>query len=470
MLKNHSLMSSPRRKFPLSCFTAYDIRGELGRTIDPNICMRIGRAFAVIMQAKRVVVGRDIRRSSPELLNAVVFGLMAEGVEVIDIGLAGTEEMYFATSFYNADGGIEVTASHNPINYNGMKLVGPGSRPLDTVSELHRIRDLAEMDDFDQPAVSGVRRNVRDEAKRAFVGKVLSFVDAGRIRPLKVVVNCGNGAAGPTFDQIAEALEAKGAPLEFIRVHHQPDPRFPNGIPNPLLPENQPVTGNRVIAEGADLGIAFDGDFDRCFFFDESGRFIPGEYMVGLLAAVFLDKEPGAKIVHDPRVVWNTRDVVAARGGTAIQSRTGHAFVKQAMRDNKAVYGGEMSAHHYFRDFCYCDSGMIPWLLVCELLGRRAEPLGQIVAGYAQAYPSSGEINFRVASPATAIAEVVKTFEAEALHKDETDGVSLEMPDWRFNLRASNTEPVLRLNVESRADPNLISQKVSIIQSVIGNL
>ena len=266
-----------------------------------------------------------------------------------------------------------MTASHNPINYNGMKIVKSGSRPLNDAEDFQAIKRLAESQAWTQGNTRGVARDITGAARHAYVTRVVSFCDIKKLKPLKIVVNSGNGAAGPTFDAIAGHLSALGAPLEFIRVHHDPDHTFPNGIPNPLLPENHAATADVVRRTGADFGVAFDGDFDRCFFFDGAGHFVPGEYVVGLLAAIFMEKEPSAKIVHDPRVIWNTKDVVARGGCLAIQSKTGHAFIKQAMREHAAAYGGEMSAHHHFRDFAYCDSGMIPWLLVAQLISTSGE-------------------------------------------------------------------------------------------------
>ncbi|AWD22543.1 phosphomannomutase [Fuscovulum blasticum] len=453
----------------LTCFKAYDVRGRLGDNLDAGIARRIGRGFARALTARRVVLGRDIRASSEELAAAVSGALIDEGVEVLDLGLCGTEEMYHAVTFFGADGGIEVTASHNPMDYNGMKMVRAGSAPLDSGTGLAAIRALAEADEFGPARAGGRRVDVAATARAAYVETVLKFVDVAALRPLKIVVNAGNGAAGPTFDAIAAALSARGAPLQILRMHHEPDGSFPNGIPNPLLPENQPVTAEAVRAAGADLGIAWDGDFDRCFFFDAEGRFIDGEYIVGLLAAAFLAREPGARIIHDPRVIWNTRDVVAQAGGTAIQSRTGHAFLKAALRDHDAVYGGEMSAHHYFRDFVCCDSGMIPWLLVIELMGRSGQSLASLVAARQTAFPSSGEINFVVADPSAVRARVDAAYAAGACGRDETDGLSLDMGAWRFNLRSSNTEPLLRLNVETRADRVLLDRKVNELCALIRN-
>ncbi len=450
----------------LTCFKAYDIRGRLGPELDEGIARRVGRAFAETLGARRVVLGRDIRASSLTLAAAVAEGLVQAGAEVLDLGLSGTEEMYFATGHLGADGGICVTASHNPMDYNGMKMVQAGSAPLDPATTMPAIRSLAETQAF-APARAGGRVTDASATRAAYVDRVLSFVDTSALRPLHILVNCGNGAAGPTFDAIAAALQAKGAPLRFTRMHHQPDGTFPNGIPNPLLPENQPATAEATITAKADMAVAFDGDFDRCFFFDHEGRFVPGEYVVGLLAEVFCAKEPGAAIVHDPRVILATQAAVARAGGRAIMARTGHAFLKQALRDTGAVYGGEMSAHHYFRDFFACDSGMIPWLLVAELMGRSGQSLAALLADRRAAFPSSGEINFRVPDVKAAIAKVESLYAPRAETRDDTDGLSLDFGTWRMNLRGSNTEPLLRLNVESRARPDLVDQAVSEVSALL---
>jgi len=451
---------------PLTCFKAYDIRGRLGPELNEMIAERIGRAFAHVLGARRVVLGRDARATSKALGDAVARGLVAMGAEVLDLGLCGTEEVYFATTHLDADGGICVTASHNPMDYNGMKMVLRGSAPLSFDNGMGEIKALAETGEFGPDRPGGALRDVSD-TRAAYVAKVLSFVDIAALKPLKIMVNAGNGAAGPSFDAIATALTAKGAPLTFVRMHHAPDSTFPNGIPNPLLPENQPVTADAVVAHGADMGVAWDGDFDRCFFFDHEGRFIPGEYVVGLLADAFLAKFPGETIVHDPRVIWNTQAVVARAGGTAVQTRTGHAHLKQALRDTGAVYGGEMSAHHYFRDFMSCDSGMIPWLLVAELIGRRDTSLQALVAEARAAFPSSGEVNFRVADVPAMVARIDAVYGPHAKARDEMDGIGLSFGDWRFNLRASNTEPLLRLNVEARGDAGLVAEKLSEIRALI---
>ncbi|MFN3277399.1 MAG: phosphomannomutase [Paracoccus hibiscisoli] len=450
-------MNTPLGRREITCFKAYDVRGELGKNLDADVAYRIGRAFAQARGAKRVVVGRDSRASSPELAAALIEGLTDGGADVLNLGLAGTEEVYFHTGNQGTDGGIEVTASHNPINYNGMKIVGHGSAPLDPATELPPIVDLATSGDF-APATKG---KVTDfsHSRAEYASRMADFVDVAALRPMKIVVNAGNGTAGPTFDAIAEELKRRGAPLTFVRMHHDVDSSFPNGIPNPLLDENQPPTVAKMVEEKADLGVAWDGDFDRCFFFDENGRFIPGEYIVGLLGAAFLEKSPGEKIVHDPRVIMNTRAMIQEAGGEAVVSKTGHAFIKRKMRDVSAIYGGEMSAHHYFRDFYYCDSGMIPWLLMIELLSRKGMTLAEMLEERMRLYPSSGETNYTIADPDAAIARLIATYEPQADSRDDLDGVSLNFGKWRFNLRKSNTEPVVRLNVESDGDAALVADK-----------
>jgi len=452
----------------LTCFKAYDIRGEIGVNIDEGIAYRIGRAVAQHFGAKSVVIGFDARETSPAFAEAAARGAMDAGADVLDIGMAGTEEMYWAVTEFGACCGIEVTASHNPINYNGMKIVKSASQPLDDAADFQVIKALAGSQEWLSVAEVGKELDRSAEARKAYVDRVLGFVDLKALRPLKIVVNSGNGAAGPTFDALAKRLMDLGAPLEFIRVHHAPDATFPNGIPNPLLSENHSATADVVKAEKADFGVAFDGDFDRCFFFDETGQFVPGEYVVGLLASIFLEKDAGAKIVHDPRVIWNTQDIVAHKGGIAVQSKTGHAFIKQAMRTHEAVYGGEMSAHHYFRDFAYCDSGMIPWVLITELVSRSGLSLGEWVKDRFAAFPSSDEMNFKVDDAGKAIESVLAAYRADALSIDETDGVSLAFDDWRFNLRRSNTEPLVRLNVEGRGNVDALEAHVSAIAELLG--
>ncbi|QGY32298.1 phosphomannomutase CpsG [Pantoea cypripedii] len=454
----------------LTCFKAYDIRGKLGEELNEDIAYRIGRAYGEYLKPKKMVVGGDVRLTSEGLKLALAKGLQDAGTDVIDIGLSGTEEIYFATSYLNVDGGIEVTASHNPLDYNGMKLVREGSRPISGDTGLRDIQRLAEGNDFPpvDPEKTGSYTTI--SVLDAYVDKLFSYINLDNFtKPMKLVLNSGNGAAGHVVDAIEARFKQAGIAIEFIKVHHQPDGNFPNGIPNPLLPECRQDTTDAVVASRADMGIAFDGDFDRCFLFDSEGNFIEGYYIVGLLAEAFLEKDPGARIIHDPRLSWNTIDVVSRAGGVPVMSKTGHAFIKERMRQEDAVYGGEMSAHHYFRDFAYCDSGMIPWLLVAELLQVKGQSLRQLVNDRMEAYPASGEINSVLEQPQQAIERVLQHYEESALTLDRTDGISLEFSEWRFNLRSSNTEPVVRLNVESRADVALMQQHTENILAILRN-
>jgi len=436
----------------ITCFKAYDIRGRVPDELNADIAYRVANAMAEFLDAKRVVLGRDIRRSSAELADAVAAGLMDAGVEVLDIGLGGTEMVYFATGHLGADGGIMVTASHNPADYNGLKLVREESRPISGDTGLVDIRALAERPARRLAAKKGQRIEIDIEAD--YVARLLRFIDTGKLAPLKIVVNAGNGGAGMIVDALAPAL-----PFEFVKIHHEADGNFPHGVPNPMLEENRAPTIAAIRESGADFGIAWDGDFDRCFFFDENGRFIEGYYIVGLLAASMLVNHPGAAIIYDPRLTWNTLETVSKHGGRAVQSKSGHSFIKEVMRREDAIYGGEMSAHHYFRDFYYCDSGMLPWLLVAQIVSQTGKPLSALVDDGMAAYPSSGEINREVPDTQAAIALVRERYRDKALAVDATDGISMEFDNWRFNLRASNTEPVIRLNVESRADAALLQEK-----------
>jgi phosphomannomutase len=442
----------------LSCFKAYDIRGKLGTEINEDLAYRIGRAYARFIQPGTVVVGGDVRLTSEALKLAVARGLQDEGVDVIDIGMCGTEEIYFATSHLGVGGGIVVTASHNPIDYNGMKLVREGSKPISGDTGLKEIERLAEENGFGPVADKrGVLR--KQNTLKAYVEHLLGYIDLTAITPKRLVVNAGNGAAGHVIDEIERVFKSRKVPIKFIKKFHEPDGTFPNGIPNPILEDMRGDTRDTVIAEQGDFGIAWDGDFDRCFLFDETGDFIEGYYIVGLLAEAFLAKHPGSRIIHDPRLVWNTQAVCEKGGGTAVMSKTGHAFIKERMRLEDAIYGGEMSAHHYFRDFFYCDSGMIPWLLVLELVCRRQQPLSQLVKDMMAAWPSSGEINNRLRDPKGTLDRIEAHYKADAVLVDYTDGLSMNFADWRFNLRSSNTEPVVRLNVESRGDAALMRAK-----------
>ncbi|MBK7518589.1 MAG: phosphomannomutase [Gammaproteobacteria bacterium] len=436
----------------LKCFKAYDVRGRIPDELNPEIAYRIGRAYVEVVAPRTVVVGHDIRLSSAQICAALVEGLRDAGVDVLDIGQCGTEEIYFATFDQGVDGGIVVTASHNPKDYNGMKFVREGSRPISSDSGLLDIQRLAEQNRFGAAAKRGGLRRI--ESRGRYVQHLLGYVDRAALAPLRIVVNAGNGGAGEVID----ALEAH-LPFEFIKVHHNPDGNFPHGVPNPLLEENRAPTSDAVTAHGAHLGVAWDGDFDRCFLFDETGQFVEGYYIVGLLAEAFLLKHPGERIVHDPRLTWNTVDIVSALGGTPVQTKTGHAFIKERMRSENAIYGGEMSAHHYFRDFAYCDSGMIPWLLVAGLMSVSGKSLSALIAERIARFPCSGEINSRVSDPRALLARIEEQYRPAALLVDHTDGLSMEFPDWRFNVRMSNTEPVVRLNVETRGDAALMATR-----------
>lgn len=446
----------------LTCFKAYDIRGKLGEELNEDIAYRIGRAYGEFLKPKTIVVGGDVRLTSESLKLALADGLMDAGTDVLDIGLSGTEEIYFATFHLGVDGGIEVTASHNPMDYNGMKLVRENAKPISGDTGLRDVQRLAEANNF-----APVEQEKRGSYKQIsildeYVDHLMGYIDFTNFaRPMKLVVNSGNGAAGHVIDAIEKRFAAANTPVTFIKVHHQPDGTFPNGIPNPLLPECRQDTSDAVKQHNADLGIAFDGDFDRCFLFDGEGQFIEGYYIVGLLAEAFLQKEPGAKIIHDPRLTWNTIDIVTKAGGIPVMSKTGHAFIKERMRKEDAIYGGEMSAHHYFRDFAYCDSGMIPWLLVSEMLCVKELSLTDLVKQRMQAFPASGEINNTLNNAKEAIEKIRKAYESEVSSTDFTDGVSIEFDDWRFNLRSSNTEPVVRLNVESKNNTKLMNDKTS---------
>ena len=445
----------------LNCFKAYDVRGRLPDDLNPQIARRIGSAYAAVVKPATVVIGYDVRLSSSELATALAEGLMDAGVEVLDIGLCGTELIYFATSHLGVDGGIMVTASHNPPDWNGMKFVREDSKPISGDTGLKDIEALAERGEFEPAAERGGRRSV--DVHEAYVEHLLGYVALDRLKPMKLVVNAGNGGAGRVIDRLEKRL-----PFEFVKLQHEPDGTFPNGVPNPLLPEHRAVTAEAVVASGADFGVAWDGDYDRCFLFDESGRFIEGYYIVGLLAEAFLLKHPGSKIVHDPRLTWNTIDIVEQGGGVPVMSKTGHAFIKERMRREDAVYGGEMSAHHYFRDFAYCDSGMIPWLLVAELVSRAGRPLSALVEERMAAFPASGEINRQLDDPPAVLAAIEARYAADAVAVDHTDGLSMEFPEWRFNLRASNTEPLVRLNVESRGDEALMRAKTEALLAEMG--
>lgn len=443
----------------LRCFTAYDVRGKIPEDFDPAIAARIALAFADHFAIGKMVIGYDIRLSSPDIARAITRGLLNRGVDVIDIGLCGTEEVYhavFGAHEPGVEGGIMITASHNPAEYNGLKIVQRGARPVSGDNGLVEIANKASdpvwyqsVGQYMAPRQGNYTNNTN---KSLYINHLLGMVDPSSLRPLRLVVNSGNGCAGAIIDLLAQHL-----PFEFIRLNHEPDGRFPNGVPNPLLPDKREVTAAAVREHRADLGIAWDGDFDRCFLYDENGRFIEGYYIVGLLAEAILRQHQGGTILHDPRLTWNTREIVQKAGGVPIMSKTGHAFIKEKMRETDAVYGGEMSAHHYFRNFGYCDSGMLPWLLVCQLLTSSGQTLSSLCNAMMEAYPVSGEINSTVADTQAVLARIEQHY-ADGV-KDYTDGISVEFPEYRFNIRQSNTEPVVRLNVETRGNPQLLAQK-----------
>jgi len=445
----------------LKCFKAYDIRGRIPDELNEDIAYRTGRAFASFIQAKNVVVGHDIRLSSPSICDALVKGLLDSGVNVHHIGECGTEEIYFATDHFNMDGGIVVTASHNPKDYNGMKLVRKDARPISGDTGLRQIENLVELNQFAEITQRGSQSTL--DHRSAYIDCLLSYVDLDALSPLKIVVNAGNGGAGAVIDELEGKL-----PFKFIKVHHDADGHFPNGVPNPLLIENRSPTIEAIALHQADMGIAWDGDFDRCFFFDASGRFIEGYYIVGLLAKAFLERDGSAKIVHDPRLTWNTIEIVESLGGEAILCKTGHAFIKERMREEDAVYGGEMSAHHYFRDFSYCDSGMVPWLLVAGLMSAQKKNLAELVDERMLKFPASGEINRRIENAPDILLKIEQHYLETSESVDHTDGLSMSFNEWRFNVRASNTEPVVRLNVESRANSHLMQEKTEELLSLMG--
>ena len=444
----------------ITCFKSYDVRGRVPDQLNDDIARRIGRAYADVVKPRQVVVGHDIRLTSEAIKAAVTEGLLEQGVDVYDIGLCGTEEIYFATSHAGMDGGIAITASHNPKDYNGMKFVREESRPISGDTGLFDIKKLAEQDQFTPAAERGQWYPLN--TSEAYVQHLLSYVDTASLKPLKIVVDAGNGGAGRVVDLLEQHL-----PFEFIKLHHNADGNFPNGVPNPLLPENRVAATAAVRDHGADLGLGWDGDFDRCFFYDEDGNFIEGYYVVGLLAEAFLKQQGPARIVHDPRLTWNTVDIVQSLGGEAVQSKTGHAFIKERMRLENAVYGGEMSAHHYFRDFAYCDSGMIPWLLVAGLISSSGQPLSKLVAERMAAYPCSGEINRTIENPVAVLTKIEAVYRDQAESVEHVDGLSMSMGEWRFNVRMSNTEPLVRLNVESRGDQALMKEKTTELLALI---
>lgn len=444
-------------------FKAYDIRGLYPEEVNEELAYRVGKVFCALFGAESVVVGRDIRLTGPGLVKALCDGLQDGGANVIDIGLCGTEMIYFATAYLNADGGIMVTASHNPAAYNGLKLVRREARPVGVDSGLKEIEEMVKRDSFPHHLMAGKARGIlaKQDVMKPYVEHILKYIDPAKLKPVKIVVNPGNGGAGTVLDELEKCL-----PFQFVKINYEPDGTFPNGVPNPMLEESRKATADAVLENQADFGIAWDGDFDRCFFCDEKGKFVEGYYLVGLLAENFLHKYPGCKIMYDPRLVWNTEAIVKSHGGTPIRSKSGHAFMKQCMRENDVIYGGEMSSHHYFRDFTFCDSGMITALIVSEMLCSCGKTLSELIGAMEAAFPCSGEINRKVADSKAVLEKLEKKYKDGKT--DKLDGISIEFPDWRFNLRASNTEPVIRLNVETRGDRNLLQEKTQELLQEIG--
>jgi phosphomannomutase len=443
----------------LNSFKAYDVRGKVPSELNTEIARKIGIGFAKYLKTFKVVVGRDIRKSSEELSSALIEGLTSSGVDVVNIGLCGTEMVYFATPYFNADGGIMITASHNPPEYNGMKFVKKNSVPVGYDSGLNVIEKMIVENDLEVEA-KGKGKVENADVMHAFIDNLRKFYSPDKIKPLKVVVNAGNGCAGLAINSIESKL-----PITMIKIFNEPDSDFPNGVPNPLLPENRRPTFEAVINSKADLGVAWDGDYDRCFFFDEKGNFIEGYYIVGLLAKSILKTNPNEKIIHDPRLIWNTLKIVSQSGGTAVQSKSGHAYIKEKMREVNSIYGGEMSAHHYFRENAYSDSGMIPFLLIIQLMSEENKKLSELVEEMISEFPCSGEINSTINDPAGKIKEIEKIY-ADGI-KDLTDGLSVEFKDWRFNIRMSNTEPIVRLNVESKGNVRLMEEKTKELLDII---
>lgn len=443
----------------IACFKAYDIRGKVPSELNTDLAYKVGRAYASLLKCKKVIIGRDVRESSEPIAKALAEGLTDAGSDVVDLELCGTEMIYFATPFLNADGGIMITASHNPPEYNGLKFVKAGSVPMGYASGLNKVEEMITSDNL--PPKADVKGKVTTlDVMDKFIENLKQFYDASKIKPFKVVVNAGNGCVGPALDKLEKIL-----PIEMIKVFHEPDSSFPNGVPNPLLPENRQPTIDAINKNKADLGVAWDGDYDRCFFFDENGEFIEGYYIVGLLAKSILKTNPGEKIVHDPRLTWNTIDIVAKAGGEAVVSQSGHAFIKEKMREVNSIYGGEMSAHHYFRDNAYSDSGLIPFLLILQLMADENKTLSQLCDEMINSYPCSGEINSVVSNPLEKI-EMIKNKYSDG-KQDFLDGISVDYDNWRFNVRMSNTEPLLRLNVESKSDHNLMKEKTSELLDLI---
>ena len=440
-------------------FKAYDVRGIYPTELDEDGAYAIGRAYVEQFEPRRIAVGRDMRVSSPSMAAALIRGATEGGADVLDLGLVGTEMVYFAVGELELDGGVAVTASHNPKEYTGMKIVRRGALPVGGDSGLLDIRDKA-MALGDTPGGQSLGQVHEHDVWPAYVERVLSFVDMSAIKPLRVVIDAANGMAGVMLPPVLERL-----PIEAVRHYFEPDGTFPNHEPNPLLPENREFIVEQTTTEGADFGVAFDGDADRCFFVDDEGEFVPGDFVTALLAESVLEKSPGGKIIYDVRASWAVPETIEGAGGTPLINRVGHAFIKHRMREEGAVFGGEVSGHYYFREFSQADSGVVPFLLMLELISRRGEKLSQILRPYRDRYFITGELNTPVPDVELKLEELEDRFgpQGEVSH---LDGISVNAGEWHFNVRPSNTEPLLRLNLEARSE-ELMEQKRDEVLDVI---
>ena len=446
-----------------NCFKAYDIRGIYPTSFNEEMACAIGRSLAKLVNAKRIVIGGDIRNSTESIKQSMINSLNAYGIDTIDIGLCGSELVYFASAYLDIDAGIMITASHNPKEYNGLKLVRKNAVPIGIDSGLLDIKDIMLNKQLNDSVTVG--QSSTSDITDAYIDQLLSFVNIDKFKPLKVVSNAGNGCAGYFLDQLEDKL-----PLNFIKLNHEPDGNFPNDVPNPMLAAQKKQISKAILLNKADLGIAWDGDFDRCFFYDEKGQFIDGYYIVGLLSEFFLKHSKKTEaIVYDPRVTWNTENIINNYKANPVLSKSGHSYIKNAIRNNDAIFGGEMSGHYYFRDFYYADTGMVPWLIICEILSQDGATLSKLVEEQINLFPSSGEINLNIKNIKNTLSSI------ENHYKDSPDlqniyyldGVTMEFNDWRFNLRASNTEPLIRLNIETRNNTSLLANKKKEITNFI---
>ena len=442
-------------------FKAYDVRGVHPTEIDEDGAYRIGRAYVDEFEPRSVAVGRDMRLTAPAMAAAVIEGAADGGADVLDLGLVGTEMVYFAVGDLGLDGGICVTASHNPGEYTGMKIVRRGARPVGGDSGLDRVARRAAASFGEVTARGSVRE---EDVWEGFVAKVLSFVDEAAFRPLRIVVDAANGMAGTMLPPVLERLPR----LDVVRCYFEPDGSFPNHEPNPLLPENRAFIVERTRAEGAQLGVAYDGDADRCFFVDDTGEFVPGDFVTALLAQAMLAKEPGAKVIYDVRASWAVPRAIEEAGGVPLINRVGHAFIKDRMRKEDALFGGEVSAHYYFRDFTQADTGVVPFLVMVELLSRADRPLSELLVPYRERYFLTGELNTPVADVALKLQEIKERYTRDGGRISHLDGISVDFDEWHFNVRPSNTEPLLRLNLEALSEPLMEEKRDEVLELIRG--